>query len=133
MQYVKFISETKIEPAPQNTTLVSNYNQNVEKLTADGYKPLTEAVQPLDGKRYKTLYRQTDTAVEAYVVENPYTPEEIDALRAQAYRMETDGLEAELAYKTRKDYPAEVLSEITALIETKRAAIRARYPKEAEE
>lgn len=130
MQYVKYISETQIEKAPLNTALVSNYNSDVERLAADGYKPLTEATVPSDGKRYKILYRETENNVEAYAVEDPYTSEETDTLREQAYRQETDGLEAELAYKTRKAYPAEELAAIEAQIELLRADIRARYPKE---
>ncbi len=130
MQYVKYISETQIEPAPVNTALVSNYNSDIGRMTADGYKPLAEAAVPLDGKRYKTHYRETEDGVEAYPVEDPYTPEEIDFLREQAYRRETDGLEAELAYKTRKAYPAAELAAIEEQIETLRADIRARFPKE---
>ena len=130
MQYVKYISETQIEQAPVNTALVSNYNSDVGRLAAAGYKPLTGTAVPSDGKRYKIRYRETENSVEAYVVEDPYTPEETDALREQAYRLETDGLEAELAYKTRKAYPAEKLAAIEEKIETLRADIRARYPKE---
>lgn len=107
-----------------------NLESNRNMLLEDGYKPVTYEDYPQDGKEYKVVYKETPTTIVGEYKEVIRTLNEIDALRESAYRERTDGLEAELAYKTRKGYSEETLKAIEEKIEEIREQIRLEYPKE---
>lgn len=73
-KYVKFINKNQIEYPPINKGSIFNYNLDIDRLIADGYKPLQEAEKPEDGD-YTLTYRNTKNYVKE-VVTLP-TPEEI--------------------------------------------------------
>ena len=57
MRYAKYINEREIEYAPKNKAGVSNYDQDIEKLAADGYIPVLETPKPEEGN-YTLSYVQ---------------------------------------------------------------------------
>ena len=77
-QYVKYISETRIEYPPINKGGICNYNLNIEAMVADGYKELVKAAIPLTNRRYHIGYiDNTDNVTEVMVYDE--TQEEADA------------------------------------------------------
>ncbi len=137
--HAKMIDRNTVEfpPVNDNTRGIINYYTDTELLAADGYLPFQGATYPSDGKNYETYYEIVDGVIvqkyeeiipEPYV--DPMTPEEH---RRQHYQMLTDGMEAELAYKTRKGYPAEELQALEAQIDECRAQIKQMFPDVVEE
>lgn len=61
MAYVKFISEREISYPPQNKDGIINYNLDVDRLIADGYKVLTTVERPETDRKYEVLYQDNDT------------------------------------------------------------------------
>ena len=106
-------------------------------MEADGYLPFVLAEYPADGKNYSAVYEVRDNKIYQSWQEIVPEPEDEPAIpaeeqRRQAYLAITDGMEAELAYKTRKGYPAEELKAIEEKIDRLRAQIKTMYPDEAE-
>lgn len=71
--YVKFISKTEIEIAPPFKDGIINYDKDVERLTADGYKPLAEIDKPIPEDSH-IEYKEYKNRVQEILVEP--TPEE---------------------------------------------------------
>ncbi len=65
--WVKFISEERVEVAPTNKGVVSNYNLSAALMSADGYKPLVVVEEASAGKP-RVKYRDADDRVEQYAV-----------------------------------------------------------------
>ncbi len=61
-KYVKLIDEHSIEYAPTNKGNIINYNLDVDRMLADGYKPLIESPKPEDGD-YTLSYRETSEGI----------------------------------------------------------------------
>lgn len=57
MRYAKYISSTEIEYAPKNKSGVSNYDQDTERLAADGYLPVLETPRP-EGENFTLSYKR---------------------------------------------------------------------------
>lgn len=137
--HAKFIDETTIEfpPINDNARGIINYFADAELLEADGYLPFVGMEYPADGKNYSAVYEVRDNKIyQSWQEVISEQEEEItvpaEEQRRQAYLAITDGMEAELAYKTRKGYPAEELKAIEEKIDRLRAQIKAMYPDEAE-
>ncbi len=137
--HAKFINENMVEfpPINDNTRGIINYYTDKELLEADGYLPFVSAEYPADGKNYNAVYDIRDGRIYQSWQEIVPEPEDEPAIpaeeqRRQAYLAITDGMEAELAYKTRKGYPAEELKAIEEKIDRLRAQIKTMYPDEAE-
>lgn len=137
--HAKFINENMVEfpPINDNTRGIINYYTDKELLEADGYLPFVSAEYPADGKNYSAVYEVRDNKIyQSWQEIISETKEEItvpaEEQRRQAYLAITDGMEAELAYKTRKGYPAEDLKAIEDKIDKLRAQIKTMYPDEAE-
>lgn len=138
--HAKFIDETTIEfpPINDNTRGIINYFAAPELLEADGYLPFVLAEYPADGKNYSAVYEVRDNKIYQSWQEIVPEPEDEPAIpaeeqRRQAYLAITDGMEAELAYKTRKGYPAEELKAIEEKIDRLRAQIKTMYPEDEKE
>lgn len=137
--HAKFINENTVEfpPINDNERGIINYFADAELLEADGYLPFVSSEYPADGKNYNAVYEIRDGRIYQSWQEVVSEPEDEPAIpaeeqRRQAYLAITDGMEAELAYKTRKGYPAEDLKSIEEKIDRLRAQIKAMYPDEAE-
>lgn len=137
--HAKFINETTVEfpPINDNNRGIINYFAAPELLEADGYLPFVSAEYPTGGKNYNAVYEVRDGIIYQSWQEIVPEPEEeitvpAEEQRRQAYLAITDGMEAELAYKTRKGYPAEDLKAIEEKIDRLRAQIKTMYPDEAE-
>ena len=137
--HAKFINDNTVEfpPVNDNTRGIINYFAAPELLEADGYLPFVSAEYPADGKNYNAVYEVKDGIIYQNWQEIISEPEDAPAIpaeeqRRQAYLAITDGMEAELAYKTRKGYPAEDLKAIEDKIDKLRAQIKTMYPDEAE-
>ena len=137
--HAKFINENMVEfpPINDNTRGIINYYTDKELLEADGYLPFVSAEYPADGKNYNAVYDIRDNKIyQSWQEIISETKEEItvpaEEQRRQAYLAISDGMEAELAYKTRKGYPAEDLKAIEDKIDKLRAQIKTMYPDEAE-
>lgn len=138
--HAKFIDETTIEFPPVNDNIrgIINYFADTELLEADGYLPFVLAEYPADGKNYSAVYEVRDNKIYQSWQEIVPEPEDEPAIpaeeqRRQAYLAITDGMEAELAYKTRKGYPAEELKAIEEKIDRLRAQIKTMYPEDEKE
>lgn len=137
--HAKFINENMVEfpPVNDNTRGIINYFAAPELLEADGYLPFVSTEYPADGKNYNAVYEVKDGIIYQSWQEIISEPEDAPAIpaeeqRRQAYLAITDGMEAELAYKTRKGYPVEELKVIEDKIDELRAQIKTMYPDEAE-
>lgn len=79
-QYVKFISNTQIEYPPTNKiedgVTICNYNLDVERMIADGYKEFVPATKE-EGKSYKITYVEMDNKVIEVAEEIVPTPGEL--------------------------------------------------------
>lgn len=135
----RFINDNTVEfpPINDNTRGIINYYTDKELLEADGYLPFVGTEYPTDGKNYSAVYEVKDGIIYQNWQEIISEPEDAPAIpaeeqRRQAYLAITDGMEAELAYKTRKGYPAEDLKAIEEKIDRLRAQIKTMYPDEAE-
>lgn len=133
--FAKIINENQIQFPPINgpTGLQINYFTDREQLLKDGYKPFIGSPQPADGKMYSPKYTDNGEEIVQTWIEiippQPITPQETpEESREKLYRSITDGWEAELAYKTRKGYPAEELAAIEAKIDEARENIKQMYP-----
>lgn len=71
--YVKFISKNEIEYAPLCKDGIVNYNLDIERMKADGYKPLVEVPRPIPSDSY-IEYKEYKTKVQEILVQP--TPEE---------------------------------------------------------
>lgn len=138
--HAKFINENMVEfpPINDNTRGIINYFAAPELLEADGYLPFVSAEYPADGKNYNAVYEVKDGIIyQSWQEVISEQEEEItvpaEEQRRQAYLAITDGMEAELAYKTRKGYPAEDLKAIEEKIDRLRAQIKAMYPEDEKE
>lgn len=138
--HAKFIDENTVEfpPVNDNSRGIINYFADTELLEADGYLPLIPAEYPTDGKNYSAVYEVRNNKIYQIWQEIVPEPEKkitvpAEEQRRQAYLEVTDGMEAELAYKTRKGYPAEELKAIEEKIDLLRAQIKTIYPDEQEE
>lgn len=138
--HAKFINENMVEfpPVNDNTRGIINYFAAPELLEADGYLPFVSTEYPADGKNYNAVYEVKDGIIYQNWQEIISEPEEeitvpAEEQRRQAYLAITDGMEAELAYKTRKGYPAEDLKAIEEKIDRLRAQIKAMYPEDEKE
>lgn len=60
MKYAKLINSEQLEYAPKNKGAVSNFDQDIAAMLADGYLPVIPAVRPDDGQNYKHSYEQVD-------------------------------------------------------------------------
>lgn len=137
--HAKFINENMVEfpPVNDNTRGIINYFADTERLEADGYLPFVGTEYPTDGKNYSAVYEVKDGIIYQNWQEVISEQEEeitvpAEEQRRQAYLAITDGMEAELAYKTRKGYPVEELKAIEDKIDKLRAQIKTMYPDEAE-
>lgn len=138
--HAKFINDNMVEfpPINNNERGIINYFADAELLEADGYLPFVGTEYPTDGKNYNAVYEVRDNKIYQSWQEIVPEPEDAPAIpaeeqRRQAYLAITDGMEAELAYKTRKGYPAEDLKAIEEKIDRLRAQIKTMYPDEQEE
>ena len=59
MKYAKLVNET-LQYAPRNKGSVSNYNQDVTAMLADGYLPVEETAYPKDGNNYSANYAEAE-------------------------------------------------------------------------
>ena len=137
--HAKFIDKNTVEfpPVNDNTRGIINYFAAPELLEADGYLSFVGMEYPADGKNYSAVYEVRDNKIyQSWQEVISEQEEEItvpaEEQRRQAYLAITDGMEAELAYKTRKGYPAEELKAIEEKIDRLRAQIKTMYPDEAE-
>lgn len=137
--HAKFINDNTVEfpPVNDNTRGIINYYTDKELLEADGYLPFVGTEYPTDGKNYSAVYEVKDGIIYQNWQEVISEQEEeitvpAEEQRRQAYLAITDGMEAELAYKTRKGYPVEELKAIEDKIDKLRAQIKTMYPDEAE-
>ncbi len=137
--HAKLIDRNTVEypPINDNERGIINYFADAELLEADGYLPFVGTEYPTDGKNYSAVYEVRDNKIyQSWQEVISEQEEEItvpaEEQRRQAYLAITDGMEAELAYKTRKGYPAETLKAIEEKIDRLRAQIKAMYPDEAE-
>lgn len=133
--HAKFINDNTVEfpPLNDNERGIINYFADAELLKADGYLPFVSAEYPADGKNYNAVYKVRDNKIYQSWQEVVSKPEDAPAIpaeeqRRRAYLEVTDGMEAELAYKTRKGYPAETLKAIEDKIDEVRAQIKKIYP-----
>ena len=117
--HAKFINENTVEfpPINNNERGIINYFADAELLETDGYLPFVSSEYPADGKNYNAVYEVKDGIIYQSWQEVVHEQEEkitvpAEEQRRQAYLAITDGMEAELAYKTRKGYPAEDLKAI---------------------
>lgn len=138
--HAKFINDNTVEfpPVNDNTRGIINYYTDKELLEADGYLPFVGTEYPTDGKNYSAVYEVKDGIIYQNWQEIISEPEDAPAIpaeeqRRQAYLAITDGMEAELAYKTRKGYPVEELKAIEEKIDRLRAQIKAMYPEDEKE
>lgn len=58
MKYAKLVNGT-LQYAPRNKGSVSNYNQDVTAMLADGYLPVVPAARPDEGEEYTLSYEQS--------------------------------------------------------------------------
>ena len=65
MKYAKLVNGT-LQYAQRNKGSVSNYNQDVTAMLADGYLPVEETAYPKDGNNYSANYAE----VEGKIVQN---------------------------------------------------------------
>lgn len=112
-----------------------NYFVDAPRLIKDGYKPFVGAERPCDGKNYMVEYSENEkNIIQTWRELTPKEPinieEPSEIKRERAYRLITDGYEAELLYKTRKGYPREILSALEAKIDETRLAIKNQFPDE---
>lgn len=133
--HAKFINDNTVEfpPINDNERGIINYFADDELLEADGYLPFVSSEYPADGKNYNAVYKVRDNKIYQSWQEVVSEPEDAPAIpaeeqRRQAYLAITDGMEAELAYKTRKGYPVEELKAIEDKIDEVRAQIKKIYP-----
>lgn len=77
-QYVKFISTTQIEYPPKNKGNVCNYDLDIQRLIADGYKELLQAEKPITNRMYHIEYTNNTNNV-AEVIVYDETQAEADA------------------------------------------------------
>ena len=138
--HAKFINENMVEfpPINDNERGIINYFADDELLEADGYLPFVSAEYLADGKNYNAVYEVKDGIIyQSWQEVISEQEEEItvpaEEQRRQAYLAITDGMEAELAYKTRKGYPVEDLKAIEEKIDRLRAQIKAMYPEDEKE
>lgn len=138
--HAKFINENTVEfpPLNDNERGIINYFADAKLLEADGYLPFVSSEYPADGKNYNAVYEVKDGIIyQSWQEVISEQEEEItvpaEEQRRQAYLAITDGMEAELAYKTRKGYPAEDLKAIEEKIDRLRAQIKAMYPEDEKE
>ncbi len=138
--HAKFINENTVEfpPINNNERGIINYFADAELLETDGYLPFVSSEYPADGKNYNAVYEVKDGIIYQSWQEVVHEQEEkitvpAEEQRRQAYLAITDGMEAELAYKTRKGYPAEDLKAIEEKIDRLRAQIKAMYPEDEKE
>lgn len=120
-------------PINDNKRGIINYFTDTKQLKTDGYLPFVSAEYPMDGKIYNAVYEIRDGRIHqswqeviSETEDEPAIPAEEQ--RRQAYLAITDGMEAELAYKTRKGYPADELKAIEDKIDQLRAQIKTMYP-----
>lgn len=59
MKYAKLVNGT-LQYAPRNKGSVSNYNQDVTAMLADGYLPVEETAYPKDGNNYSANYAEAE-------------------------------------------------------------------------
>lgn len=138
--HARFINDNTVEfpPINDNTRGIINYFAAPELLVADGYLPFVGTEYPTDGKNYSAVYEVRDGRIyQSWQEVISEQEEEItvpaEEQRRQAYLAITDGMEAELAYKTRKGYPVEELKAIEDKIDKLRAQIKAMYPEDEKE
>lgn len=62
-KFVKIISETEIEFAPNFKNGIANYNYNEKLMKSDGFKPLVTAEYPIDDRKYNLVYSENDSSV----------------------------------------------------------------------
>ncbi|MBP3513297.1 MAG: hypothetical protein J6J74_02235 [Elusimicrobiaceae bacterium] len=78
MKYAKYISEREIEYAPKNKGGVSNYNQDAEKLAADGYLPVLETPRPEGGNFTLSYKKEAEQIKLVWTEETASIPHEVD-------------------------------------------------------
>lgn len=134
-EYARLINENNIEFPPHNDEKrgIYNYHVNYDLLKEDNWKPLRRVKKPNNGKIYSPCYTDNGEEIVQTWIEvvppQPITPQESpEVSRENLYRSLTDGWEAELAYKTRKGYPADELKAIEAKIDEAREKIKQMYP-----
>lgn len=59
MKYAKLVNGA-LQYAPRNKGSVSNYNQDVTAMLADGYLPVEETEYPKDGNNYSASYAEAE-------------------------------------------------------------------------
>lgn len=80
-EYVKFIDEHSIEYPPINKDGIINYNLDIERLIADGYKILVKVERPETDRYFEIIYENKDTINEK--VHWLETKKEYDARKLQ--------------------------------------------------
>lgn len=75
MRYAKLINGT-LQYAPKNKGAVSNYDQDVTAMLADGYLPVVPAAQPDDGQEYTLSYEQSGGQIREVWTLVPAAPEQ---------------------------------------------------------
>lgn len=121
MKYAKYISEREIEWAPKNKAGVSNYNQDTEKLAADGYLPILETPRP-EGGNFTLSYKKEAGQIKfVWSEETPPEPTYAEK-RAAEYPSLADQLD--MMYWDRVNG--------TNVWEETVAAVKAKYPKPSE-
>lgn len=124
MQYAKII-DGEIEFAPKNKGSIVNYNLDVNRMMADGYKPFEEAERPETNRLYHIEYQETSDAINEVIVFDE-TQEQADERIAQEERNRLNQLsltkrEVFLALYKDKGIPPEdirtLITDTTALIE----------------
>jgi len=80
-KYAKIITSTQIEFAPKNKDGILNYDLDVERMLADGYKPFVPCERPVTNRFYHIEYIETDNIEETIVYDE--TQEQADEREAQ--------------------------------------------------
>lgn len=100
-KYVKIRENSEaLEYALRDIPGISNWGLDKDNLSAAGFLPLEETLQPNDGKLYARSYVQQDGKVVEIWTEVLPSRAEIEAKREQLYRSQTDKLSVEYTRKS---------------------------------
>lgn len=80
VQYVKFISKSRIEYPPVNKAGIMNYNKDTKRLEADGYKILEEVPKPIPADSHIEYQDMFDSVREVLI--EPTEEQRFESLRS---------------------------------------------------
>lgn len=86
MRYAKLING-EVEFAPQNKGSICNYNNNIELMEQDGYKPFKEVEIPETSRSYHIEYKETSKEISEVIVYDE-TEEEYSNRRTEEFSRE---------------------------------------------